>query len=65
MPTIMKSGLSGGAAANNVNVVQSMTGIRIVRSTVVEAGNYAARSLLSRAENGPVTVATPYTLATS
>lgn len=65
MPTIMKAGLSGGAASNNINVVQAMTGVRIVRSTVVAAGNYSARSILSRLENMPGTPASPYTLATS
>lgn len=65
MPTIMKSGLSGGAAYNNINVVQAVTGVRIVRSTVVEAGSKAARSVLSREANMPGTPASPYTLATS
>ena len=65
MPSAFKAGLSGGAAANNMNVVQWHTGRRLVRSTVVAAGSNAARTVLSRVTLNNVTVQDCYTLATS
>lgn len=65
MPSTFKAGLSGGAASNNINVVQWHTGRRLVRSTVVAAGANAARSILSRVTLNEVTPANTYTLATS
>ncbi len=65
MPTQMKAGLSGGAASNNINVVQWHTGRRMVRSTVVAAGSNAARTVLSRETLNNVAVQDTFTLATS
>ena len=65
MPTIMKTGLSGGAASNNINVVHAMTGIRLVRSAVFATGASTVRAVFSRINNLAVSVASPYTLATS
>jgi hypothetical protein len=48
MPSAFATGLSGGAAANNVNVVQMHEGRVIARYTTVKAGAYAARAILSR-----------------
>ena len=65
MPTQMKPGLSGGAAANAMNVVQWNTGIRLVRATVVDASDtVSARTILSRIAN-VVVAQDPYTLVTA
>lgn len=62
----MKSGLSGGAAANAMNVVQWVTGARIVRATVVDASDTVlARTVLTRTISTVVSVANPYTLVTA
>jgi len=66
MPSIMKAGLSGGAAANAINVVQWHTGIRLVRATVVDASDtVSARTVLTRTTSMVITPADPYTLVTS
>ena len=66
MPTQMKSGLSGGAAKNNINVVQWHTGMRLVRATVVDASDtVSARSILSRVSLDNVDDQLPYTLLTA
>lgn len=44
----MKSGLSGGAAANNVNVIQMHLGRTLARYTDRDAGAFSARAVLSR-----------------
>lgn len=65
MASSFLAGLSGGAASNNMNVVQWMTGRKIVRSTVVKAGAYSARTGLSRVAITEYVAQTPYTLKTS
>ena len=65
MPSAIRSGLSGGAALNNHNVVIWHTGRRMVRSTVVAAGAFAARSILSRVTLNEADKIDSFTLATS
>jgi len=65
MPSQFKTGLTGGAAANNHNVVNWHTGRRMVRATVVAAGSNAARTILSRVTLNEVDKIDAYTLATS
>lgn len=66
MPTQMKSGLSGGAAENNINVVQWHTGLRLVRATVVSPSDTVdARAILSRVTLDNLDDQSPYTLLSS
>lgn len=65
MPSAFKAGLTGGAAANNYNVVQWHLGTRMVRSTVVAAGSNSARTVLSRVTLNDVDKQDAFTLATS
>lgn len=65
MASLMASGLSGGAASNNINVLIFMTGRTHFRATDRKAGSTAARALLSRRSVDNHTVTTPYTLKTS
>jgi hypothetical protein len=65
MPTNMKSGLSGGAASNNINVVQMHLGRTLARYTDRKAGAYAARAVLSRLALSEFAPQDPWTLATS
>jgi hypothetical protein len=66
MPSKMKAGLTGGAAANGINVVQWHTGMRLVRASVVKASDtVSARSIISRLTLDNVTKCNPYTLVTS
>lgn len=45
----MKSGLSGGAASNNINIVNMHNGRRMLRYTDRNAGDdYDARDIVSR-----------------
>ena len=66
MPSAFKTGISAaGAAANNINVVNHHMGRRMVRYTVVAAGAFAARSVLSRVEMNEADKIDSYTLQTS
>lgn len=65
MPTNMKSGLSGGAAANNVNVIQMHYGRTMLRYTDRASGAFAARALLSRVALNEFAPQDNWTLATA
>jgi len=65
MPSQMKSGLSGGAAANAVNVIQMHYGRSMLRYTDRAAGAFAARALLSRAAMNEFDAQAVYTVATA
>lgn len=66
MPSAIKPGISAaGAAVNNYNVVNWHTGRRMVRSTVVAAGAFAARSVMSRVALNEADKIDSYTLQTS
>lgn len=59
------TGLTGGAAVNNVNVIITSTGRRHVRSTDRKAGAFAARALLSRRSVNEFSTTAPFTVKTS
>ena len=67
MPTLFATGLSGGAAANVINVVQWHMGRRIVRSTTNHPGVTSPRTVLSRlaVNEGQATSGAPYTVVNS
>lgn len=65
MPTQMKSGLSGGAASNNINMIQAHYGRRILRYTDRNAGDYDARDLVSRVSLNEFDAQDAWTVATS
>lgn len=62
MASMFKSGLSGGAAANNVNVISHYMGRTIVRCTTVTTTTYSARTVMGRTSVNDYTFTTPYTV---
>lgn len=66
MASKFASGLSGGAASNNINVVMWSTGRRHVRSTVVATASYSAHAILARvAIDETAAFTSPYTIKNS
>lgn len=65
MPSAMKAGLSGGAAANNVNVVQMHYGLKMLRYTDRKAGAYAARAAFTATTLNEFDAQAVFTVATS
>lgn len=62
MASMFKSGLTGGAAANNVNVISHYMGRAIVRCTTVDTTTYSARTVMGRTSVDDYTATTPYTV---
>lgn len=63
MPTNMKTGLSGGAAANNINMIQMNIGRSILRYTDRKTSGDAARDLVSRIALNEFDAQNPWTVA--
>jgi hypothetical protein len=61
----MKSGLSGGAAANNINMIQMHYGRTMLRYTDRKVSGYAARALISRVTLNEFDAQDAWTVATS
>ncbi len=62
MPSNMKSGLSGGAAANNINMIQMHYGRTMLRYTDRKTASYAARALISRVALNEFDAMDPWTV---
>lgn len=65
MASLFKAGLTGGAAANNSNVISHYMGRTIVRCTTVDTTTYSARTVMGRTSVNDYTQTTPYTVKNS
>lgn len=65
MPTQMKSGLSDGAAYNNINVIQMHYGRKMLRYTDRDDGTNDARAIISRVSLNEFDAQDAWTLKTS